>query len=94
MEIIQGVRISVDELNDELHYRLIAETMSGSKWTTGKVKKAFVSQFSQEERDSCFSIWRRARKWYLYSLPTNPIEMSMVEYELWQKLKNFILQYC
>ena len=92
MEILTSVRIPIEELNDKLHYRLIAETMSGSKWTTGKVKNAFKAEFSDEERDICFQIWRKSRKWYLYSLPTEPVEMYMSEYKVWLKLKDFILQ--
>lgn len=94
MEIIQSVRIPIDELNDKLHYMLIGETMSGSKWSTGKVKRAFKAEFSQEERDMCFSIWRKARKWCLRALPQEPVEMYMDEYKLWIKLKDFILKYC
>lgn len=94
MEIILSVRIPVEELNDRLHYRLIAETMSSSTWTTGKIKRAFKAEFSPEEIDLSFNIWRKARRWYLYELPKEPVEIYKSEYDLWIKLKDFILKNC
>jgi hypothetical protein len=92
MEIIMSVRIPTSELDDKLHYKLIAETMSGSKWSTSKIKRAFQAEFSPIERETCFSIWRKARRWYLREFPTEPVEMYKTEYDLWVKLKDFIVK--
>lgn len=94
MEIIQVVRIPVNELNDVLHYRLICEAMCGSKWQTGKVQRVFKSEFLPAEREKCIQIYRKAYGWFLRKLPEEPVEMYMYEYKLWMRLKDFILKYC
>ena len=94
MEIVTSVRIPLEELNDRLHYRLICEQMGSDKWKTGKVRRAFEAEFSEEERAECERIYKKAHRWYLKALPTEPVEMYMTEYKLWGKLKNFIVKHC
>lgn len=93
MEIIQSIRIPVGELNDVLHYRLICETMCSSKWQTGKIQRMFKQEFLPAEREKCRQIYRKAYAWSLRTLPVEPVEMYMYEYELWIRLKDFILKY-
>ena len=95
MEIIQMVRIPVDELNDKLHYRLICETIENSKlWYSGKVQANFRAEFSKSERDMCVEIYQKSFKLCYRELPQEPLEMSMSVYKLWLKLGDFILKYC
>ena len=95
MKITTNVVLDIDELNDKLHYRLICETTHSSLWNTGKIKRAFNSEFTEEEKVVVEQIRKKSHRWYLHSLPKElTVTMSSDEFKIWKKLKNFCVKYC
>ena len=79
----------------QLGYRLICESMGGSLWKTGKVKRAYEEHFNEQERHNIkFRLYPKAYQWYLKTGVPDKVEMSELEYKLWVKLKDFCVKYC
>ena len=78
-----------DEIQKELPYAIIGETTTRWIWDTGKRKRLFAEAFTEQERESCYSIIAQAKKWLLKTGCPDEIKMTMNTYALWHKLANF-----
>ena len=81
--------IKPEELNRQLSYQLICSSIGSSKWGTGKVQRAYVAEFNEEEQRECDKIYHKCRKWYLRSFPTEEVQLTQKEMLIWQKLITF-----
>lgn len=81
-----------DEVNDILHYQLIASCIGSSSWNTGKINREKEKIFSPSELEMIKKIYNKAHKWYLITGVPNEISMSIEEFNLWKKLKDFCIK--
>lgn len=81
--------LSHDEVNERIPYALVAETMSGARWGTGKRKRLMKQQFTESEIDAIYRLHKQAYDWYLRKGVPDEVKMTVRTYELWQKLASF-----
>jgi hypothetical protein len=78
-----------DEIQERIPYAIVAETMSGAVWNTGKRKRLMKQYFTEAEIDATYRLHKQAYDWYLRKGVPDEIKMTMNTYYLWQKLANF-----
>lgn len=83
------LEFSHDEIQREIPYAIIAETMSRSVWNTGKRKRLFAQMFTERERDKIRGIHSQAYSWYLVKGVPDNVKMTLATYRLWHKLADF-----
>ena len=78
-----------DEINTEIPYAIICETMGGSKWNTGKCKKLKREWFSEKEIAQFSRLHQMAYTWYLKKGVPDEIKITTKTLLLFQKLGDF-----
>lgn len=83
------IALNRDEIQERIPYAVVAETMSSSRWNTGKRKRLMKERFTESEIEATYRLHRMARDWYLYKGVPEEAIMTLTTYDLWQKLANF-----
>jgi hypothetical protein len=83
------ISLNHDEIQEQIPYAIVAETMSGARWGTGKRKRLMKQQFTESEIDAIYRLHKQAHSWYLVKGVPDEIKMTLNTYHLWQKLANF-----
>lgn len=83
------ISLSSDEIRERIPYALVAETMSGARWNTGRRKRLMKQRFTESEIDAIYRLHKQAYSWYLVKGVPDEVKMTMNTYNLWQKLANF-----
>jgi transposase len=78
-----------DEIREEIPYAIVAETMSGARWNTGRRKRLMKQHFTEAEIEATYRLHKQAYDWYLRKGVPDEIKMTMNTYHLWHKLANF-----
>ena len=90
MKINVMLHLSYDDVHEILPFALICTTRESSAWETGKRKRAWLAQFTPEERERATDIFRCAHSMYLKKgVPENGLMMYPKTYDLWQKIGAF-----
>lgn len=88
MELAMKVVLQPDEIDEQLHYRLIAEAKHLSRWNTGSRKRKMVVLFTDDEMPKVEEIFSKANRWANNGIRTS-VEMTVEEYALWNRLAVF-----
>lgn len=83
------VAFTREEVERELPYKLICETMCGARWDTGTRRRRWTAEFTEAERRACAKIKSQAHKWYLTTGIPDEVQMTLGTFELWNRLGNF-----
>lgn len=83
------IALNREEIQERIPYALVAETMSGARWGTGKRKRLMKQFFTESEIDAIYRMHKRAHNWYCVKGVPDEVKMSVNTYKLWQKLANF-----
>lgn len=84
------IEFSHDDIQREIPYQIIAETMSRSIWDTGRRKRLMAELFTKAERDHVSKIKAQAHSWALVKgVPQDGVKMTLSTYQLWHKLAAF-----
>lgn len=78
-----------DEVEQNIPYRFICETMLGAAWGTGKRRRKWVEEFTESERRACLKLRDQAHKWYLRTGVPDEVTMALSTHSLWQRLAAF-----
>lgn len=78
-----------DEIQTEIPYALVCETMEGARWETGTRKRKFAQEFTESERDRVYKLRKQAHTWYLVKGVPDEIRMTPRTLLLWQRLGDF-----
>ena len=78
-----------DEVNANIPYALICEVRYGCSWDLSKVKKRWISEFTEAERNKANKMFRQSHMWYLSTGVPDEVEMTASEFALWIKLGAF-----
>ena len=81
-----------DEVSSVLNYRLIAECIGSSSWNSGKISREKDRNFTPSEISMIRNIYQKAHKWYLVTGVPNEVTMTLTEFNLWNKLKDFCVK--
>ena len=83
------ISLNHDEIQEQIPYAIVAETMSRSVWNTGKRKRLMKEQFTESEIEAIYRLHKQAYSWYLVKGVPDEVKMTLNTYELWQRLANF-----
>jgi hypothetical protein len=89
MKVSTYITLNRDEINQQIPYALVCETMSGAKWNTGKRKRLMKERFTEAEREKIYKLHKQAHNWYLVKGVPDELKLSVKTMLLWQKLANF-----
>ena len=89
MKVGTYITLSRDEINSNIPYALIHQTISGAKWNTGRRKRLMKERFTESERTAICRLHRQAYTWYLRTGVPEELTMTTNTLFLWQKLANF-----
>ena len=83
------IALNRDEIQERIPYALVAETMSGARWGTGRRKRLMKQWFTETEIDAIYRLHKQAHSWYCVKGVPDEVKMSVNTYHLWQKFANF-----
>lgn len=83
------VEMTHDEVQNNLCYALICETMEGSRRNSGRRRRLYSQTFTRSEQQRISHIKSTAHKWYLVTGVPEKVRMSYDNYLLWQRLAAF-----
>lgn len=83
------IELTHADVQNELAYALICETMEGAYWNSGRRRRMFSKAFTRSEQQRISNIKAKAHKWYLVTGVPEKVRMSYDNYLLWQRLANF-----
>ena len=78
-----------DEINRQIPYAVVCETMSGARWSTSKRVRLMREQFTQAEIDAIYRMHQQARIWYLVKGVPEELRIMPKTLALWHKLAAF-----
>ena len=83
------IEFNRDDIQKRLPYMLLWETRSSSRWQTGRRKRLYQEQFTEQERHAASRIFSQARQWAAITGAPDNVTMSIRTAELWEKLGRF-----
>lgn len=78
-----------EEVERELPYKLICETMCGARWDTRTRRQRWSAEFTEAERRACAKLKSQAYSWYLKTGVPDEVQMTLGTLGLWERLGNF-----
>ena len=84
--------LNKEDIHKLIPFQIVAETMSSSKWNTGKRKRLMKEQFTESEIDATYRLHHQAREWHLYKGVPEEVKMKPQTMVLWKKLADFCYQ--
>jgi len=92
MNVETYIVLNRDEINRNIPYAIVCETMSGAHWNTGKRKRLMKEQFTQSEIEAVYRLHKQAHSWYLVKGVPDELRITPHILALWHKLANFCCQ--
>ena len=83
------IRMSATEIRTTIPYSLICMTRYGSAWDTGKRRRAWLADFSEEERRAATQLFQTAHDWTVGRGVPDTVRMNVKTFFLWHKLGEF-----
>lgn len=83
------ISLTHDEIQEQIPYAVVAETMSGAYWNTGKRKRLMKQYFTESEIEAIYRLHKQAYSWYLVKGVPDEVKMTLNTYQLWHKLADF-----
>ena len=78
-----------EEVNASIAYSLICFARYGSAWNTGRRRRAWLADFTEEERRAAGRLFRQAHDWTVGRGVPNEVTMTEKTFRLWRKLAEF-----
>lgn len=89
MKVETYLVLNRDEINRQIPYALVCETMSGACWNTGKRKRLMKQRFTETEIEAIYRMHKQARTWYLIKGVPDELRITPHILALWNKLAAF-----
>lgn len=89
MTVETYIVLSRDEINQQIPYAVVCETMSGAHWGTTKRVRLMRERFTQSEIDTIYRIHQQARIWYLVKGVPEELRITPHILALWHRLAAF-----
>ncbi len=83
------LKLSSTEVHATIPYSMICMTRYGSSWDTGRRRRAWLSDFSEEERKAAARLFPKAHDWTVGRGVPEVVRMNTKTFFLWQKLGEF-----
>ena len=78
-----------DEVNQKIPYGLICAARYSCQWDTGRRRREWMTQFTEEERAVVSRLFRKAHEWTLTRGVPDEVKMATKTFALWLKLGAF-----
>lgn len=89
MKVETYLELSREEIQNQIPYALVCETMSGARWNTGKRKRLMKQHFTETEREAISRMHKQAYSWYLVKGVPDELRITPHILALWHKLAAF-----
>lgn len=89
MTVETYIVLNRDEINRQIPYGVVCETMSGARWDTGKRKRLMKAYFTETEINAIYRMHKQARNWYLVKGVPDELRITPHILALWNKLAAF-----
>lgn len=86
------LKLTREEVQRDIPYGLICETLYGASWGTGRLKRKFQQEFDEYEKRDIYRLRRKAREWYLEVGVPDTVIMARSTYDLWQRLGRLCME--
>lgn len=74
------IELTHDDVQNELAYALICETMEGAYWNSGRRRRMFSKAFTRSEQQRISNIKAKAHKWYLVTGVPEKVRIKNVKH--------------
>lgn len=71
-----------DEIQNNIPYALVCETMYGCRWNNGSRIRKFVNEFTREEQKAISKMKKQSYEWYLVKGVPDQVKMTPETYNL------------
>lgn len=89
MEARIMLTLTHDEIQANIPYAMICETRFGRAWGTGRRRRAWLKEFTEQERETAGRMFRQAYDWYLVHGVPDEVTMTAKTFALWIRLGEF-----
>jgi len=83
------IQLTDKQIKEKIPYELIAETVYGMRWNTGKRRRLWLQYFTIKERQYAAQLWKKAYLWHCVTGVPDDILISPETLVLWNKLGAF-----
>lgn len=89
MKVETYLILNRDEIQKQIPYAVVCETMSGARWNTGRRKRLMKQCFTQTEIDAIYRMHKQARTWHLVKGVPDELRITPHILALWNLLAAF-----
>lgn len=89
MKVKTYIILDREEINKQIPYALVCETMGGARWNTGRRKRMMKEQFTETEIDAIYRLHKQAYNWCFVKGAPDELKIAPYTLILWQKLAAF-----
>ena len=83
------MKLTVEEVRANIPYDLICMVRYGCTWSSGRCRRAWLTDFSESEREAAGRLFCMAHNWTVGRGVPDTVQMSRKTFHLWQKLGDF-----
>ena len=83
------VSLTPEEVRASIPYDLICMVRYGSTWNTGRRRRAWQLDFTEDEKKAAGRLFRQSFEWTCGRGLSGTIRMTMNTFNLWRKLGEF-----
>lgn len=81
--------LTSQEVHASIPYSLICMTRFGAHWETGRRRRRWLKEFTEQEREAATRLFNLSHRWLLTTGVPETVRMTPQTFALWQKLGNF-----
>lgn len=83
------MKLTVEEVRANIPYDLICMVRYGCTWSSGRRRRAWLADFTEEERRATGRLFRQAHDWTVGRGVPDEVTMTEKTFRLWRKLAEF-----
>ena len=81
--------LTSEEVNARIPYALVCMTRFGAHWETGRRRRRWLEEFTEQEREASARLFKQSRQWFLTTGVPETVRMTPQTFALWAKLGKF-----
>lgn len=80
------MKLTAEEVRASIPYDLICMVRYGCTWSSGRRRRAWLADFTEEERRDAGRLFKQARSWTVGRGVPDEVTMTEKTFHLWRKL--------
>ena len=80
------MKLTAEEVRASIPYDLICMVRYGCTWSSGRRRRAWLADFTEEERRAAGRLFKQARSWTVGRGVPDEVTMTEKTFHLWRKL--------